>query len=135
MNKTSASEWLKKAYHDLKSAQILYDAEHFTDSIGVDLHYSIEKMLKSFLAYQNKKIPKTHNLLELRELVNDYIEFEYSEIVVINIATEYHIDESYPIPEKALPPRDEIKEVLEFAEGLFVKVCSILRIEIEEVKK
>lgn len=48
MNKTSATEWLIIAYHDLKSAQILFAANHYTDSIGNDLQQSIEK------------IPKTH---------------------------------------------------------------------------
>ena len=67
MNKSSAIEWLRKPYHDLKSAQILYDANHYTDSIGVNLHCAVEKSLKAFLAYDNSKIPKTHNLPELYE--------------------------------------------------------------------
>ena len=43
MNKTSAKEWLVKVWHDLSSANILFEAEHYTDSIGVDLHYALEK--------------------------------------------------------------------------------------------
>lgn len=31
-NEKSAKEWLKKAWHDLSSAQILYDAGHYTDT-------------------------------------------------------------------------------------------------------
>ncbi|MDH4202546.1 MAG: HEPN domain-containing protein [Phycisphaerae bacterium] len=61
-NKSLAEQWLVKAWHDLKSAQILYDAGHFTDSIGCDCQQAIEKMLKSFLAYENKKIKRTHDL-------------------------------------------------------------------------
>ena len=133
MNKTSAHEWLVKAYHDLASAQILFEAHHFTDSIGVDLHYSIEKMLKSFLAYRNKRIPKTHDLNELREYVIDYIQFDYDEIVIVNIATEYHIEESYPTHDRSLPPREEIKEVLDFTQDLFEKVCHMLEIDKNKV--
>jgi hypothetical protein len=33
-----------------------------------------------------------------------------------------------------LPPRDEIKEVLDFTEQLFDKVCSILEIDKKELK-
>ncbi len=62
MNKTAAKEWLRIASHDLLSAQILFDANHFTDSIGNDLQQALEKMLKSFLAYQNAKIPKSYDL-------------------------------------------------------------------------
>ena len=63
MNRNSAVEWLKKVFHDLKSAQILYEANHYTDSIGVDLHYAIEKSFKTFLAYENKKILKSHDYI------------------------------------------------------------------------
>jgi len=34
----------------------LYEANHYTDTIAVDLHYAVETALKSFLAYENKKI-------------------------------------------------------------------------------
>ena len=34
-NKKIALEWLEKAWHDLESARILIDADHFTDVIGV----------------------------------------------------------------------------------------------------
>jgi len=70
-NKTYAKQWLTKAYHDLSSARILFDACHFTDSIACDLQQSIEKCLKYFLAYENKRLKKTHNLIELSELVSD----------------------------------------------------------------
>ena len=43
-NKSLAKEWLVKAYHDLSAAEVLFNAEHFTDSIGFDLQQSIEKV-------------------------------------------------------------------------------------------
>jgi len=61
-------------------------------------------MFKTFLAYQNKKIPKTHNLLELQE----------DEIKLLYISNRYHIEASYPQYNRAMLPREEIKEVLEF---------------------
>ena len=76
-NKSSAKEWLRKAWHDLSSAQILYEAEHYTDVIGVDLQQVCEKSLKSLLAYENKKILKSHNLIELYEAVNEKIISNY----------------------------------------------------------
>ena len=56
MNRASAREWLTKAWHHYGSATILYEANHYTDTIAVDLHYAVETALKSFLAYENKKI-------------------------------------------------------------------------------
>ena len=135
MNKTAATEWLRKVYHDLKSAEILYEAGHFTDSIGVDLHYAIEKAFKTFLAYQNKKIPKTHNLLELNELNSEFLTLQEDEIKLLHISNRYHIEASYPQYDRAMPPREEIKEVLKFTKELFDRVCEILDVDKKEVIK
>ena len=127
MNKLSAIEWLRKSYHDLKSAQILYEANHYTDSIGVDLHYAIEKSFKAFLAYDNVKIPKTHNLPELNEIVSRYIEIEDDSILYV--ANKCHIEVSYPLYSRSLPSREEIKEVMNFTENLFDEVLKVLDIK------
>jgi len=55
MNETSTKEWLKKAWHNLSTAQLLYNVEHYTDIIAVELHYCYEKSLKSFL--DKKELP------------------------------------------------------------------------------
>jgi HEPN domain-containing protein len=134
MNETSAKEWLVKAWHHLSSAKLLFEANHYTDVIAVDLHYALEIMLKSFLAYQNKQILKTHNLLELHSHIHDFIDFNEDEKDVLRIVSAYHIKGSYPTPNRTLPVRDEISKVLDFTESLLVEVCNILRIELAEIK-
>lgn len=129
MNKTAAAEWLIKALHDIGSAEILYNAEYYTDVIGVDLHYAIEKTLKSFLAYENVRILKTHNLLELYTKISDKIEFSDEELDLLEIATGYHITEVYPLAQRVLPGRDEILRILKFAQNLFKDVCRKLEID------
>ena len=119
---------MKKLTIDLSSAQILYDAVHFTDSIGVDLHYAIEKLLKAFLAFENAKIPKIHDLPQLYTFVSHKITVSNEDILYI--ATKYHIEESYPQYDRALPSRKEITEVLDFANDLFERVCKILEIDL-----
>ena len=76
--------------------KILYEANHYTDSIGNDLQQSIEKILKSILAVENKKIPKSHDLLEVYESINDKIKFEDDEFLILAKATEYHKEDRYP---------------------------------------
>jgi len=134
MNKTAASEWLRKAYHDLSSADILFREHHFTDSISVDLHYAIEKMFKSVLAYENKKISKTHDLLELYTYVKEYVNLRDEELDVLDIATEYHIHEAYPGYKTFMPERTEIEKVLGFAKKLLDNVCKALGINTNLVK-
>ena len=104
MNKTASLEWLIIAYHDLKSAQILYDANHYTDSIGSDLQQSLEKILKSILAFKNEKIPKTHDLYEVYDLLNDLF-LEEDEITILYVATEYLKEDRYPNPNYCLPEK------------------------------
>jgi len=133
MNQTSAKEWLVIAFHDLRSAKILYEANHYTDSIGNDLQQSIEKILKSILAVENKKIPKSHDLLEVYENIDDKIKFEDDEFLILAKATEYYKEDRYPNPNYSLPPREEIKEVLDFTEQLFDKVCEMLDIDKSEL--
>ncbi len=57
-NKPYAIEWLAKSYHDLEGAKLLLNADHYTDTISYVLHQSLEKTLKSILAYENKSIVK-----------------------------------------------------------------------------
>ena len=113
MNETSAKEWLEKAWHNLSTAQLLYNVEHYSDIIAVELHYCCEKSLKSFLAFQNQKIPKTHDLLDIYELVKKYINLD-GYLDLLEQITKYHIEESYPAFHRELPSREEIKKVLDF---------------------
>lgn len=133
MNETSAKEWLTKAWHHLGSGKILYEAHHYTDTIAVDLHYAVEIMLKSFLAYQSKKIIKTHSLIDIYKTIMDYIQFNEEELDILDLITTYHIKEAYPPMYRELPSREEIKEVLEFAEKLFEDICNILNINRSEL--
>jgi hypothetical protein len=45
-NKSYAGQWLMKAYHDLSSARILYDVDHFTDTIGLNLQQAFENVFE-----------------------------------------------------------------------------------------
>jgi len=133
MNKQAAIEWLIISYHDLKSAQILYEANHYTDSIGSDLQQSIEKALKSMIAFNNKKIPKSHDLYEVYSLIAE-LTLHDEDIKLLYIATEYLKEERYPNPHYSLPPREEIKRVLTMAETIFEDVCEMLEIKLTEIK-
>jgi len=133
MNKTATKEWLTKAWHNLSTARLLYELDHYTDIIAVEIHYGVEKSLKSFLAFENKKIPKSHNLLEIYTYIDDFISFSNEELLLLKDISTYHIEESYPAFNRPLPQKDEIKEVLEFAEKVFKNVCDTLDIKQEEL--
>ena len=110
-NKTAAKQWLEKSQHSLSAAEILFDADHYTDIIGQELQQAIEKMLKALLAASNSKIPKTHNLIELYELVSEDIQISDENLVLLARATKFYIEERYPIGGVYLPDKNEIVNI------------------------
>lgn len=135
MNELAAKDWLNKAWHHFSSASLLYKANHYTDVIAIDLHYAIEIIFKSILAYQNKKILRIHDLNQLSFEIEEKICFTHDEQKLLAIVSRYHIKASYPTPDRALPSKNEIKEVIDFTDKLFYQVCEILNLNIEEIKK
>jgi len=131
-NKVYAKEWLWFAYRNLYTADHLYEANHFTDIIVIDLQQAIEKILKSILACNNKKIPRSHYLDELVSLVDD-ITFGEDEMLLLDKTTDYYREDRYPNPNYTLPTREETKEILDFAYALFDRVCELLNIDKMEI--
>jgi len=129
VNKTSAKEWLKHSYHDLDGAKLLFKADHFTDTISYVLHQSLEKSLKSILAFYNKPIKKTHNLIELYELVknNDFY-LEEDEIFLLAIASNYYTEQRYPVVDKESPTKKEIKDMIDLSDRIFNQICKVFDI-------
>lgn len=132
MNETSAKEWLTKAWHHLSTANLLYEVNHYSDIIAVEIHYSAKIILKSVLAFENSKIAKTHDLLEIYKIIKHKVTMSEDDLSFLDIISEYHIRESYPSPLRKLPPREEIKAALEFTNDLFNKICTLLSISIDK---
>jgi HEPN domain-containing protein len=107
VNKTYAKEWLVKAWHDLDSANVLLVSGHYTDTIGYLYHQSIEKIYKSILASNNNPIIKTHNLIELNELTDEYFNLNEDDLMTLSIITTYHTKQRYPTMDKRLPTKEE----------------------------
>jgi HEPN domain-containing protein len=58
--------WLKKASHDLETAERALHAGHpITDTAAYHCHQAAEKALKAFLASRFEPLVKTHDLMDL----------------------------------------------------------------------
>ena len=133
MNKTAATEWLIHSHNDLNGAILLYKASHSTDTISYILHQSIEKSLKALMASSNQPIKKTHNLVELYELVCDEnFQLTQEEVFKLSIATTYYTKQRYPTPHKKLPPMEEIKKIIDVSKKIFDLISMILDITVCE---
>ena len=125
-NKKLALEWLEKAWHDLESARILFDANHFTDVIGIDLQQGIEKTLKSLLAYQNKKIIKTHNLIILADESKNLIFLNEDQTRLFELATLYYKEGRYPDFNTEMPEKKDIIDIMNLAYNLYYQAVKIV---------
>jgi len=67
--------------------------------------------------------------------VKSRIQFSASEMDLLDIATAFYTRERYPVIHLQLPPRQQIKDVLDFAEHLLDKVCGLLEINKQDVMK
>ena len=133
-NKPYAQEWLSFAKRNLDTAKLLYNVNHYTDIIGCELQQALEKTLKAILAYNNTKIPKEHDLVKVYFLVENFFNFTDKELLLLKMATNYYKNERYPTPHFSLPPKEEIKEVLDFTCEVFDTVCATLQIKHKELE-
>lgn len=132
-NKTYAIEWLKKAYHDLDSANILLVSGHYTDTIGYLYQQSIEKIFKSIIAFANNPIEKTHNLIELNDIIDDCYQLNEDDVIILGIVTTYHTKQRYPSLDKKLPSKESIEKAKELASFLFDETLKKLNIDKSEI--
>jgi HEPN domain-containing protein len=63
--------WLQFAGDDLKSANVLL-AEGLYNTVCFHSQQAVEKLFKAFIAAFNKPIPRTHNLIRLHKICEDY---------------------------------------------------------------
>lgn len=118
-NRTYALGWLEYSKRNIQAAQILYRENHYTDVIAVELHQGVEKALKSLFALQGIKIPKTHDLLVLVDLISKSIDFDTKWNDDLLVITDYYQTERYPGPRYELPDRAEIEHSLVVATQIF----------------
>jgi HEPN domain-containing protein len=128
-NRTYAIEWLEYSKRNIQAAEILFRENHYTDVIAVELHQGVEKAFKSLLALQGIKIPRTHDLLVLVDLISKSIDFDTKwndDLLVIN---DYYQTERYPGPRYELPDRNEIEHSLMVAAEIYSYVNYIISLD------
>lgn len=132
-NRAYCTEWLRFAKKDLETAKVLFEADHYTDTIGVQLQQALEKSLKALFAFKNEKIPREHDLVKIYFLLDEDALIDDEAIMLLRIATNYYMEERYPNPRYTLPPHEEIEKILTFTHSLFSSICTRLEIDPSEL--
>ena len=118
-NKTYSLEWLDRSKRNLDTALLLFNHNHYTDVIAIDIHQTLEKAFKAVYAYYGMSIPKTHSLLLLFEFVKTKIKFKGVTIDDILIISDYYEADRYPGPKYFLPSIEEITQNLDLTKRIF----------------
>lgn len=94
--------WLKMAHNDLSVIEAILEREDLTPMVAFHSQQAIEKSLKAVLEEKETKIPRIHNLITLKEIVEKYLKLNIEEELLTGI-NETYIDTRYPTDLGLLP--------------------------------
>ena len=131
--KKQAKEWMKFAKTDLQATMAIITEENLSTVAAFHAQQCIEKTLKALLELNNKKIPRTHDLIKLLKKIEEEkinIDMKISEEVLDQI-NQVYIDTRYPadfglLPE-GKPSINKVKEFLNEAENIFNETEKIIK--------
>ena len=96
-NEMLSSDWIKKALeHEQYARLILHHRETPAWGAGFFSQQVAELLLKGLLLSHERKIVKTHDLLELKKLLLPYEPGLESHTGDLNILNEYYVENRYP---------------------------------------
>lgn len=108
--KKQAESWLTAAYDDLLVIIEILDNDDLTHMVAFHSQQAIEKSLKAVLEEEESEVPRTHNILVLREKVELYITLKIEQEIFDEI-NELYIDSRYPTDLGLLPNGKPTKKV------------------------
>jgi len=137
MKHNFALEWLKAAYSDLVVIESIVDNEIVTHMTAFHSQQSVEKSFKAILEYKGVTVPKKHDVRMLKKLVNMYISIDND--YILDALNTLYIDSRYPssfgLLPNGKPTLTDAREFYKFALDIFNRICTLLKINPEEVKK
>jgi HEPN domain-containing protein len=123
-NATAAIEWLSFALKDLEEAILLDQNDFYTDKIGFSLQQACEKSLKALLAFENKKITKMHDLVELLAQVDTVLRFD-DYVETMTRLNGFYIASRYPMPITFSPSKEQTKVYILKTQELYETIGNI----------
>lgn len=136
MNKP-ALEWLKAAYSDIVVMNSIVTNEVVTHMTAFHSQQCIEKSFKAVLEYHSNTVPKKHDILMLKDLIQSYLPIENEDL--LDDINDLYIDARYPgsfgLLPNGKPTLEDAKEFYEFALDIFYQVCELLQIDPKDVTK
>jgi HEPN domain-containing protein len=122
MKEQVVKEWLERGKHDLEVAKILLAEEEYTDVVLFHIHQALEKYLKGFLISKGWGLKKIHDI-EL--LITEVMSFDDKYQKYLDLGREltaFYYEARYPPGPITSYLKEELKEILDEAEGIIDKL-------------
>jgi len=136
MNKKLALEWLKASYSDILVLEKIVSDDFITHMTSFHSQQSVEKSLKALLEYHSENVPKKHDVLMLKDKVEEYLQIDNEDI--LEDLNALYIESRYPgdmgLLPSGKPTHDEAEEFYKFARQIFDEVCEVVNITINEIR-
>ena len=129
--------WIEFVNRDIKAAYKLLEDEYLSNIVILHSQQAIEKILKAILEEKSIKIPKTHSVFSLYNLIpeeiKDQIKINIDELEIID---DIYIDSRYPTSIGSLPngfPEKKDSEIIyNIAKSIVDKCLKILDTNIKQ---
>ena len=113
-----AKEWFKIGEEEFKFAKAAFeDFDAFYPQICFQCQQAVEKYLKGFLVYHQKKFPKIHDLVELikfcSKIDKSFLRFSKKAAIL----SQYYLRSRYPL-EYPLAIKEEARKSLQIAKEI-----------------
>jgi HEPN domain-containing protein len=124
-----ALEWLKAADDDLVLISSIVDNITLTHLAAFHSQQSIEKSFKAILEFNDKKVPKEHDLLRLKDLLCG--SFEIDDEDILEVLNSLYIESRYPgnlgLLPNGKPTLGEAKDFFNFAKDIHFRATKLVK--------
>jgi HEPN domain-containing protein len=126
--KSAVKEWLEFAEKDLKAANLLIVDPALNATACFHCQQCTEKCLKAIIESKGQNPPKSHDLIRLYGMIEDFLKLDEDKLARLN---EVYIDARYPAGIGLLPGGEPTPEdvmlLLEYAKSVYDSVSTILQ--------
>jgi HEPN domain-containing protein len=123
MNREMAKAWLASAASDLETMEAIVANENLTHVVAFHAQQAVEKSLKALLELYGKPVPKTHSILRLGALTEEFFPLEGR---MADLLDKLYIDARYPgdlglLPE-GKPSIEQAQKFFDYARTVYAQV-------------
>ncbi len=130
--KKQAEAWLRSAQDDLLTIREIIGNHQLTNIVAYHAQQAIEKCLKAIIEALEEEVPRIHNLITLKGIIDQHVSIDV-EIDIFDQINELYVDLRYPTDLGYLPDgKPSIEEAIEFrqsAEDIYEQVKTELEKE------